>query len=190
MKKLFIALLSLLSLSNAQELLEKELDCSLFENISEFEGKYYAKSVSPMGLEEALSLIEHSNATIAIPKSKQENEFLTKLSNVNDDLNATFIGIYDPTYTANYCYEDDKCLFDVSRFVSLAKKPLYFRAFDEKEPNNRPLEQNASDFTKFKGEHYVVIKPNGKWADVGFKERHKVLFEFKSKPNCINEKKE
>ena len=137
-----------------------------------------------MGFEEALILTENTNAYIAIPDSKEENEFLTNLLH-SDELEAAFIGIYDSAYIANYCYSDDKCVFDDARFRTMKNKPMYYKNWADKEPNNKAnANDTAKDFSKFKGEHYVILRKDGKWADVGFEARHNIIFEFDTEPQC------
>lgn len=167
---------------------DSELDCSLLKGVKEFEGHYYGISDYTMGYEEALLLTENSNAYLAIPDSKAENEFLSSLLTDNG-LKTAFIGIYDSSYIANYCYDNAKCVFDDARFRTALNKPIYFKNWAANEPNNKVDENDKSeaDFSKFKGEHYVVLQSNGKWADVGFKDRHNAIFEFDEAPSCFNQ---
>lgn len=185
-KKLFIGVISFMSLSFGS-IFDTELDCALMGKVSEFKGHYYAISSYPMSFEEALILTENTNAYIAIPDSKEENEFLINLFHFNK-LEAAFIGIYDSAYIANYCYSDDKCVFDDARFRTMKNKPIYYKNWADKEPNNKAnVNDMAKDFSKFKGEHYVILRKDGKWADVGFEERHNIIFEFDKEPQCFTQ---
>lgn len=183
-KKVCIGIIAFISLSFGS-IFDTELDCALMGKVSEFEGHYYAISSYTMSFEEALILTENTNAYIAIPESKEENEFLTNLL-LSNELEIAFIGIYDSSCIANYCYSDDKCVFDDSRFRTIKNKPMYYKNWADKEPNNKAnINDKEANFSKFKGEHYVILLKNGKWADVGFEERHNILFEFDEKPNCF-----
>lgn len=185
-KKVFIGIVSLISFGFGS-IFDAELDCTLMGKVSEFQGHYYAISSYAMSFEEALILTENTNAYIAIPDNKEENEFLANLL-LSNELDFAFIGIYDSSYTANYCYGDDKCVFDDSRFRTIKNKPMYYKNWADKEPNNRAdINDKEANFSKFKGQHYGILYKNGKWADVSFKERYNVLFEFDLKPSCFTQ---
>lgn len=182
----FIATMCLANLSLAS-IFDSELDCALMGKVSEFDGHYYAISAYPMGFEEAMILTDNTTAYISVPDSKEENEFLKSLLDLND-INAAFIGIYDKSYIANYCYSNDKCVFDDARFRTIKNKPIYFKNWADNEPNNQAdTNSTAKDFSKFKGEHYVILRKDGKWADVSVERREYVIFEFDEKPSCFTQ---
>ena len=170
----------------AWSIFKKELDCNIFSKVDAFEGHFYGITSYIMGYDEALILTEDAEAYIAIPDTKEENEFLLKFLD-DKETQTAFIGIYDGTYTANYCVDDEKCAFDDRRFVTVKNKPIYYKNWADKEPNNKlaPQSENERDFSKKKGEHYVLLNKDGKWADVGLNERHKVILEFDEQPRCI-----
>lgn len=184
MKKAFIGVSLFVSIGFAS-IFDMELDCTLMGKVSEFQGHYYGISSYPMAYEEALILTESTNAYLAIPDNKEENEFLQSLLQSQNIEYGAFIGIYDSFYTANYCFSNDKCVFDDSRFRTIFNKPMYYKNWAEQEPNNQ-ADESGKDFSKFKGEHYVILQTaDGKWADVGFERRFNAIFEFDKKSNCF-----
>jgi hypothetical protein len=186
--KLKIAGLIILS-----SVLSYAINCSLIKDVKKWHGHYYTITTKRITFLEAKQFAENSGGYLAIPNNKAENDFLKSLI---PSPKYAWIGVYDPQYTSNYCYEgDDNCAYDDSRFVDIKGNPLTYTNWADNQPDNLVKSYdiyNGKQMVSPLGEHWVAMaSTNGKWADFGnhYNEynnpvKHFALIEFDKQPEC------
>ncbi len=170
------------------------LECNGFKDFIEYNGHYYAITTSKLEFLEAKAGAENNNGYLVIPNNQAENDFIHDLVAGS----STWIGIYDPNYIQNYCYDSSSCYIDDSRFkTALGNSPVYKNWYDT-EPNNLVKEYDTVDGKQMVsplGENWVILNGNnGKWYDVGNHAdeynnpvKHLAVFEFETRPDCMVE---
>lgn len=168
----------------SSSLIGAELSCQHIGTVKKFDGHYYALSAKTMNFEEAYRLSFDTNAYLAVPNTKEENAFISTLV---DSGSSAFIGVLDPNFTSNYCYDGQNCSYDDSRFKGVNNEPLTYKNFAEKEPDNRADKDNNLS-GQFKGEHFIIIDSSTrKWSDVSSEAKYKAIYEFDTMPSCYND---
>ncbi|MCL9823408.1 conjugal transfer protein TraN [Helicobacter colisuis] len=164
----------------------------------EFQGHYYTTTVRRYTYEEAQKFAKENNGYLAIPNSQAENSFIASLAPAG---NYAWIGIYDPSQTANYCYENKPCSNSTGRFRTVKGGAVSFMNWDRNEPNNLVYAKDIiyDEYSKESrsvvipiGEHWVAITKQGVWADLGnhageiTPRKEYAILEFDSLPKCAN----
>ena len=192
-KYLFIAFLSLCILSILIQRANSAIICNNYNDFKQFNGHYYTMTVKKMTFDEAKKLAEDSGGYLAIPNSKEENDFLSSLFK-NPDF--AWIGIHDPNYTSNYCMEGTlACINDDSRFRTVKGTPLSYTNWADTEPSNTLNQYDRYDGVDRVfplGEHWVALAfPSGLWSDQGNHfgssnnpVKNYALLEFDTLPSC------
>lgn len=168
------------------------LNCSLIKDVKKWHGHYYTITVKRLTFLKAKQFAEANGGYLAIPNSQAENDFLKSLI---PSAKYAWIGVYDPQYTSNYCYDDTHCAFDDSRFTDIKGNPLTYTNWAKNQPDNlvKPYDIiNGKQMVSPLGEHWVAMSStNGKWADFGnhYDEynnpvKHFALIEFDKQPEC------
>jgi len=143
-------------------------NCSSINDFKEYNGHYYTITKDKLTFLQAKQFAEDNGCYLAIPNDQAENDFLKSLIPTPK---YAWIGIYDPQYTSNYCYNDVDCAFDDSRFVDIKGNPLTYVNWAEKQPDNLVKQydiQNGKKMVSPLGEHWVAMSSlDGKWADFG-----------------------
>lgn len=164
-------------------------------SVSTFNGHYYAKTNSRTSFDTIRVSAQNDKGYLAIPDSKEENEFIKTLVGGNTE---AWIGIFDPNYAKNYCYDNASCFFDDARFRNVKSQVLTYKNWASYEPNNflenTDIENNLAVVDPL-GENWVIINGNtGQWYDVGNHKnsnqnprKHVAIVEFDEKPICFNE---
>ena len=171
------------------------IDCNSMSSVSTFNGHYYAKTNSRTSFDTIRVSAQNDKGYLAIPDSKEENEFIKTLVGGNTE---AWIGIFDPNYAKNYCYDNASCFFDDARFRNVKSQVLTYKNWASYEPNNflenTDIENNLAVVDPL-GENWVIINGNtGQWYDVGNHKnsnqnprKHVAIVEFDEKPICFNE---
>ena len=168
------------------------LNCSLVREVKEYGGHYYAVTTGATTFLEAKKFAEDNEGYLAIPNSSGENSFIQSLI---PKPNYGWIGIYDPDYTTNYCYEKDTCAYNDDRFVDIKGNGLSYTNWADKQPDNLVKHYDifkGKQMVSPLGEHWVAISSvTGKWGDFG---NHKdeygnptkllAVIEFNDMPEC------
>ncbi|HEF6395378.1 TPA: conjugal transfer protein TraN [Campylobacter jejuni] len=188
-KTLRLAILLSASLSFSQAAIQ----CTDYNDFKQFNGHYYTATVQKMTFEDAKKLAEDSGGYLAIPDSKAENDFLSSLFRGGQ---YAWIGVYDPSYTSNYCVEGSSgCIYDDSRFKTVKGNPLTYKNWAQTQPDNLLKKYDIVDGKERVsplGEHWVAMaSPSGQWSDQGnhFGDtnnpvRNYALLEFDKIPDC------
>ena len=109
------------------------IDCNSMSSVSTFNGHYYAKTNSRTSFDTIRVSAQNDKGYLAIPDSKEENEFIKTLVGGNTE---AWIGIFDPNYAKNYCYDNASCFFDDARFRNVKSQVLTYKNWASYEPNN------------------------------------------------------
>jgi len=171
------------------------LGCNEQSAIKTYGGHYYSVSTERLEFLEAKTIAENNNGYLAIPNSSGENDFIKGLIGGNKE---GWIGVYDPSYSEDYCFDSSNCINNTSRFKDINNNSLAYSNWNLYEPNNFVREYdtvNGVQQVSPLGEHWVALNGNnGKWYDVG---NHAHLpnnpyqayavFEFHEKPVCFDE---
>ncbi|MCV3481743.1 conjugal transfer protein TraN, partial [Campylobacter lari] len=170
------------------------IQCTDYNDFRKFGNHYYTVSVKKLTFLDAQALAEKSGGYLAIPNTKDENNFITSLVKGGE---YAWIGIYDPDYTSNYCKEGAGCAYDDSRFKTVKNGSLTYRNWGRKQPDNLLKQYDIVDGKERVsplGEHWVALaSPSGEWADFGnhFGDmnnpvKHYAVYEFDSMPPCYD----
>ncbi|MCV3418225.1 conjugal transfer protein TraN [Campylobacter lari] len=171
------------------------IQCTDYNDFRKFGNHYYTVSVKKLTFLDAQALAEKSGGYLAIPNTKDENNFITSLVKGGE---YAWIGIYDPDYTSNYCKEGNVgCFYDDSRFKTVKNSSLTYRNWADKQPDNLLKQYDIVDDKERVsplGEHWVALaSPSGEWADFGnhFGDmnnpiKHYAVYEFDSMPPCYD----
>lgn len=167
------------------------LICSDYGDFKEYGGHYYSTTVKKLTFKDAKLLAENSGGYLAIPNSSSENAFIAGLIK---DGEYSWIGIHDPSLTANYCYSTSNCSRDDSRFKTVKNTALSYKNWAEYQPDNLVMEYDVMDGKEQVtplGEHWVAMAYSGKWADFGNHKtsynnpiKYYAVFEFDTMPDC------
>ncbi|XMD83576.1 F-type type IV conjugative transfer system protein TraN [Campylobacter lari] len=193
-KKMFKLKHLCLILSMSFSFSQAGIQCTDYNDFKEFGGHYYTVSVKKLTFLDAQALAEKSGGYLAIPNTKDENNFITSLVKGGE---YAWIGIHDPSYTSNYCKEGAGCFYDTSRFKTVKNEALTYQKWSEKQPDNLLKQYDIVDSKERVsplGEHWVALaSPSGKWADFGnhFGDinnpiKHYAVYEFESIPPCYD----
>jgi conjugal transfer mating pair stabilization protein TraN len=170
------------------------LICSNYGDFKEYNGHYYTTTIKRLTFNDAKTFAQNSGGYLAIPNSQAENDFITSLVRGGQ---YAWIGVYDPNYTSNYCYEGLTCAYDDSRFKTVKNSSLVYKNWATRQPDNL-LKQydiiDGIDKVSPLGEHWVALaSPSGKWADFGnHLDEHNnpiqqyAIFEFDTMPECYS----
>ena len=168
------------------------LNCSLVREVKEYGGHYYAVTTGATTFLEAKKFAEDNGGYLAIPNSSGENSFIQSLI---PKPNYAWIGVYDPDYTTNYCYEGDTCAYDNDRFIDIKGNGLSYTNWADKQPDNLVKHYDifkGKQMVSPLGEHWVAMSSvTGEWGDFG---NHKdeytnpikflAIIEFEEMPEC------
>ncbi len=168
------------------------MNCSLVKNVKKWGDHYYTITTNRLTWQQAVDFARESGGYLAIPNSAAENEFLKSLIPTPK---YAWIGIYDPNYMTNYCYDDTHCAFDDSRFETIKGNPLTYKNWATNQPDNLVKSYdivNGKQMVSPLGEHWVAMSSlNGKWADFGNHAdeynnpvKFYALIEFDKMPDC------
>ncbi len=142
-------------------------NCSSVADFKEHNGHYYTVTKDKLTFLEAKTFAKNNGCYLAIPNDQAENDFLKLLIPTPK---YAWIGIYDPNNTSNYCYDNENCAFDDSRFMTIKNQPLTYTNWAKQQPDNlvKPYDiQNGKAMVAL-GEHWVAMSSiDGKWADFG-----------------------
>jgi len=185
-------LISLFILSGVITINSFALSCDALSEFKQYGGKWYAISAKKLTWDNAKIIAENNGGYLAIPRNANENQFL------RNAFNGGWIGIYDPSYSSNYCGEADlACISSVSRFKTVLGETLTYHNFAEGEPSNTIHNEdiiNGEQMVAPLGEHWVAMGQNGQWGDFGNHAREnnnpirmRAIFEFANKPECAPE---
>lgn len=169
------------------------LDCNSIGEVKTFGGHYYAKTSQRSSFDAIRVSAMNDNGYLAIPNSEAENNFIKSMVGGNTE---AWIGIFDPNYSSNYCYDNAACSFDDLRFKDAKGLGLAYKKWGVSEPNNFVEEDDIKDGVAEVnplGENWVTMDGNtGKWYDVGNHKgstqnprKHIAIIEFDSKPICF-----
>jgi len=168
------------------------LNCSSVTDIKKYNGHYYTITAHKLTFLEAKQFAEANGGYLAIPNSAEENNFLKSLIPTPK---YAWIGVYDPSYMSNYCYEGGSCLYDDSRFVDIKGNALIYTNWANNQPDNLVKSYdilNGKQLVSPLGEHWVAMSSiDGKWGDFGNHAdeynnpvKFYALIEFESMPEC------
>jgi len=169
------------------------LSCSSVNDVKKYGGHYYTITAKKMTFLNAKTFAEANDGYLAIPNSSGENNFLKSLIPTPK---YAWIGVYDPDYMTNYCYGEDSCSYDDSRFVDIKGNGLSYTNWAEYQPDNLVKIYDITDdgrkMVSPLGEHWVAISSiDGKWADFGNHAdeynnpiKYYALIEFDKMPDC------
>jgi len=168
------------------------LNCSSVTAIKEYNGHYYTITAHKLTFLEAKQFAEDNGGYLAIPNDSAENDFLKSLIPTPK---YAWIGIYDSSYTSNYCYENQTCVYDDSRFKDIKGNALNYTNWANKQPDNLVKSYDVVDGKQMVsplGEHWVAMSSiDGKWADFGNHAdeynnpvKFYALIEFEGMPDC------
>jgi conjugal transfer mating pair stabilization protein TraN len=144
------------------------IDCNSMSSVTTFNGHYYAKTSSRTSYDAIRVSAVNDNGYLAIPNSVEENTFIKSLVGGNTE---AWIGVFDPNYARNYCYDNATCFFDDTRFRDVKGQVITYRNWASYEPNNfvesSDMENNLAAVDPL-GENWVIMNGNtGQWYDVG-----------------------
>lgn len=170
------------------------ISCDDFADFKEYKGHFYALTSSKYTFAQAKVTAQNARGYLAIPETSEENDFLAK------NFSPAWIGIHDPSFSANHCLEDEAlCPISHDRFKTIKGENLLYAAWDIQQPDNRVYRDDVMEGRALVaplGEHWVVIGSNGKWGDFGNHAREnnnpirfKGIIEFEEKPECAYDKK-
>ena len=172
MRKILLLLISLSLLFSNQK-------CSKIRTVKKFKDHYYAVSVKKMTFEEAKKFAKANGGYLAIPNDEEENNFLKTLIPKSK---LAWIGIHDPEYLDNYCYEGiDGCRYDDYRFRDIKGNALIYTNWAENQPDNLVKKYDLASPNSQKREFSVVDKESKervRWLD---KEYDKIRIWFGKK---------
>ena len=168
------------------------MNCALVENVKKWGGHYYTITTKKLTWQQAMEFAKENGGYLAIPNSAAENAFLQSLI---PKPKYAWIGIYDPNYMTNYCYNDTNCAFDDSRFETVKGEPLTYKNWATDQPDNlvKPYDvYKGKQLVSPLGEHWVAMaSTDGKWADFGNHAdeynnpvKFFALIEFDKMPDC------
>jgi len=168
------------------------INCSLVQNVKKWGEHYYTITANRLTWQQAVDFARESGGYLAIPNSAAENEFLKSLIPTPK---YAWIGVYDPSYMSNYCYEGGSCLYDDSRFRDIKGNALTYTNWAINQPDNLVKTYdivNGKQMVSPLGEHWVAMSSlNGKWADFGNHAdeynnpvKFYALIEFDKMPDC------
>jgi len=143
-------------------------NCASVGDVKKWGGHYYTITKHRVTWREANKIAEELGGYLAIPNSASENNFLKTLIPTPK---YAWIGIYDPQYMQNYCYQKIDCLCDDSRFRTIKNKALTYKNWAVSQPDNLVMKYdiyNGKQMVAPLGEHWVAMSSiDGKWADFG-----------------------
>lgn len=168
------------------------LICSDYGDFKLFNGHYYTVTTKRVDFNTAKQLAEANGGYLAIPDTAQENTFITSLIKGGQ---YAWIGIYDPNFTANYCYSGSNCVYDDKRFKTVKNAALSYRNWASTQPDNLVKSYdivNGKQMVSPLGENWVAIgSPSGQWADQGNHAdeynnpvKNYAVYEFDTMPEC------
>ena len=164
--------------------------CKDYTEFKQFEGHYYTTTLKKISFEEAKVFAEANKGYLAIPNNARENAFLASLIKRGQ---YAWIGIHDPNYTQNFCYENGGCAFDTKRFRTIKNGAVTYSNWAQRQPDNLLKENdiiNNKEMVYPLGEHWVALAFSGKWADLGnhaggeIPRKEYAIFEFDIMPAC------
>ena len=171
------------------------LDCNSIGEVKTYNGHYYAKTNQRTTFDAIRVSAMNDNGYLAIPNSEAENNFIQSMVGGNTE---SWIGIYDPNYSSNYCYDNAACSFDDLRFRDVKGQGITYKNWGIHQPNNfvevNDLKEGVAEVNPL-GENWVTMDGNtGKWFDVGNHKdsnqnprKHIAVVEFDTKPICFLE---
>jgi len=185
------------------------ITCDSSDNFKNYGNHYYAVTAGKISFKDAKISAQNSGGYLAIPNDETENDFITTLVKGSQ---YAWIGVYDPNYISNYCYEGKPCVHSKARFRTVKSYSLIYENFNDGQPDNLVKKYDVIDekiHVKNKegeivekthkkqmvaplGEHWVAIaSPSGKWADFGNHAdsynnpiKQYAVFEFDTSPDC------
>ncbi len=165
------------------------LQCEDFATFKEHGGHWYVITSNKMTFPQAKQIAENNGGYLAIPNNASENMFLAKT------FGTAWIGIHDPNFTQSLCIRGTQCSPTAHRFRTVKGEVPSFSNWSPGEPSNSVYEYdiiNNRALVAPLGEHWAAIGPNGEWGDFGNHAeennnpiRFKAIFEFDSKPSCL-----
>jgi len=169
--------------------------CDSFGDFKEYNGHYYAYISEKVTYDEAKNIAINNGGYLTIPETTGENEFISSLIGGN---NFAWIGIYDPNYMENYCYDSINCGFGDTRFKTIKNTSLTYENWASYQPDNYVDAYdivNGRNTVSPLGEHWVAISGNNaKWYDFGNHNKdfnnpvkYRAIIEFDTKPTCYLE---
>lgn len=185
MKKLYLILLSAIEIF--------ALNCTELKDLKQYNNHYYAITKNTFTFDEAKKYAEDNKGYLAIPNDTNENTYLKSLTGGGS---GAWIGIYDSSYSTNYCYSLGDCT-RTSNYMDIRNNTLSYTNWAINEPNNYVHAYDVSDGKQLVsplGEHWVILSGNdGKWNDFGNHvnsnnnpARYRALIEFDTKPDCYD----
>jgi len=167
MRKILLLLISLSLLFSNQK-------CSKIRTVKKFKDHYYAVSVKKMTFEEAKKFAEANRGYLAIPNDEEENNFLKTLIPKSK---LAWIGIHNPEYLDNYCYEGiDGCRYDDYRFRDIKGNALIYTNWAENQPDNLVKKYDLASPNSQKREFSVIDKESKERVKMVEKEYDKLEF--------------
>jgi conjugal transfer mating pair stabilization protein TraN len=171
------------------------ISCDDMGDIELYNGHYYTITKKRYGYTTAKLMAENDDGYLAIPNDAAENSYIQNLIGGNK---VVWIGIWDPNYISNYCYDTSNCAFDDSRFVDVKGNILLYTNWEHEQPDNFVRQYdvvNGKQMVSPLGEHWVLLKSlNGKWVDEGnhadytsIPVKYKAVIEYDTKPECYEE---
>jgi hypothetical protein len=160
--------------------------------IEEHNGRFYTQIKTNMKFDEAKMASEQLQGRLAIPRDQTDIEFFVKKG-----WGRSWIGVYDPMRSKNFCHEDEHCLPDPSRFRTITGSPVAFTNWAQSEPDNHTYDydiENGKPNVEDIGEHWAMMAVDGKWYDMGNHikgsqnpVKHYAIVEFVAKPACYEQ---
>lgn len=168
------------------------IDCSSVKSIKAYNGHYYGITTSIYTYDAARKYASDGGGYLAIPNDATENNYLKELAGGG---NGAWLGIYDSSFSTNYCFDKSNCTLTPNRFVTVKNQSLSYSNWDTAEPDNYVHSYdvvNSQPMVSPLGEHWAVINGNnGKWNDFGNHmnninnpAKFKALLEFDTPPSC------
>lgn len=170
------------------------LNCTELKDLKQYNNHYYAITKNTFTFDEAKKYAEDNSGYLAIPNDLNENTYLKALIGGGD---GAWIGIYDSSNSANYCYSIGTDCNRQSYYVDIKNNTLSYANWDIYEPNNYVHQYDVSGGKQLVsplGEHWTVLNGNnGKWNDFGNHinnnnnpAKYRALVEFDAKPDCYD----
>ena len=158
-------------------------------------GHYYAITGNKMTFETAKQFATANGGYLAIPNTTAENDFIKGIVGAN---NEAFLGIYDPSYSQNFCLTGNCFSTNRTRFKTVSGASLTYQNWDSNDVENKLLNGDDSvdlygnKIIQTMGEPYTLISgTSGLWRDWG---THfisgdnpmtiQAVIEFDTKPTC------
>ena len=168
------------------------MNCSDYKDFQLYNGHYYSISIDKLTFESAKQIAINNGGTLAVPNDAAENTFIKNLLGGGS---VAWIGIHDPNKIENYCYTNDNCSYDSTRFKDINNNTLSYKNFNAQQPDNLVKAYDVIDgktMVNPLGEFWVAMSGNnGEWLDAGNHAdeynnpvKYKAVFEFENLNDC------